>query len=111
MLSEQREVLHSQEGLYSSVALIVNFFLSFPKKITLQQTVLTIFRRLYNQFPVFRKPLEDPLIMVLINIQHKHSEQELARQTRTRSDDQLFDDALVDKAYEEASRFVNYLLQ
>jgi hypothetical protein len=67
-LTEQRETLENQEGLYSSVALIINFFLSFPKKVTLQSTVLSIFKRMYTSFPVFRKNLEDPIIMVLINI-------------------------------------------
>jgi hypothetical protein len=67
-LTEQKEILENSEGLYTSVALIINFFLSFPKRILLQSTVLTIFRRLYNSFPVFRKNLEDPIIMVLINI-------------------------------------------
>ena len=73
-LGEQKEILENCEGIYTSVALIINFFLSFPKKITLQATVLTIFKRLYNSFPVFRKNLEDPIIMVLINIQHKYTE-------------------------------------
>jgi hypothetical protein len=67
-LTEQKETLENSEGLYTSVALIINFFLSFPKKIALQTTVLTVFKRLYNSFPVFRKNLEDPIIMVLINI-------------------------------------------
>jgi hypothetical protein len=68
VLSEYKEYLQGQDGLYTSVALIINFFLSFPKKISLQQSVLTIFKRLYNSFPSFRKSLEDPIIMVLINI-------------------------------------------
>lgn len=46
-LTEQKEILENSEGLYTSVALIINFFLSFPKKIGLQSTVLTVFRRLY----------------------------------------------------------------
>lgn len=73
-LTEQREILENQEGLYTSVALIINFFLSFPKRIQLQFTVLSVFKRMYASFPVFRKNLEDPTIMVLINIQHKYSE-------------------------------------
>lgn len=73
-LAEQKEILESTEGLYTSVALIVNFFLSFPKKIGLQGAVLQIFKKMYNTFPMFRKNLEDPIIMVLINIQHKYNE-------------------------------------
>lgn len=35
-LSEQKDIMQGQDGLYSSVALIINFFLSYPKKIGLQ---------------------------------------------------------------------------
>jgi len=73
-LQEQRETLVKQEGLYTAAALIINFFLSYPKNITLQHTVLTVFKRIYRGFPRFRKNLEDPVISVLINIQHKLTE-------------------------------------
>jgi hypothetical protein len=35
-VSEQKETLQNCEGLYSAVALIINFFLSYPKRINLQ---------------------------------------------------------------------------
>jgi len=34
-LTEQKDALEQSEGLYSSIALIINFFLSFPKNINL----------------------------------------------------------------------------
>ena len=99
-LSEQKEVLENSEGIYTSVALIINFFLSFPKKIALQQTVLAVFKRLYNSFPVFRKNLEDPIIMVLINIQHKYTE--LQQQKQTRSQIGGGDDLKIEETYGDA---------
>ncbi len=66
--------MENTEGLYTSIALVINFFLSFPKRIILQGNVLFIFKRLYNSFPLFRKNLEDPIIMVLINISHKYND-------------------------------------
>lgn len=98
-----------QEGLYTAAALIINFFLSYPKNIALQHTVLTVFKRIYRGFPRFRKNLEDPVISVLINIQHKHTELQIVRQTRVRGD--LNEDALIETTYAEASRFINFLLQ
>lgn len=83
------------EGLYSAVALIINFFLSFPKKIELQETVLIIFKRLYNSFTIFRKNLEDPIIMVLINIAHKNYEQEIKRSARNRTETELQEDCFI----------------
>lgn len=110
-LAEYKEYLQNQDGLYTSVALIINFFLSYPKKIGLQQTVLTIFRRLYSSFHSFRKSLEDPIIMVLINIQHKFNENEIQKQTRSRADTGIEEDQLIEQTYGMASKFVNYLLQ
>eukprot|EP00347_Sterkiella_histriomuscorum_P002082 403369545 len=113
-LTEQKEVLENSEGLYTSVALIINFFLSFPKRIQLQSTVLTVFKRLYNTFSIFRKNLEDPIIMVLINIQYKHIELQQLKSYQNRSQavssDKENDDAKIEESYAEAQTFVNYLI-
>jgi hypothetical protein len=93
------------------VALIVNFFLSYPRRIELQTTVLTVFKRLYSSFSVFRKNLEDPIIMVLINIWHKYNELEIKRAVGSRTEELKREDLIIDKAYAEASRFINYLIQ
>lgn len=73
--------------------------------------MLTIFRRLYSSFNTFRKSLEDPIIMVLINIQHKFNENEILKQTRSRADTQIQEDQLIEETYALASKFVNHLLQ
>ena len=62
--------------------------------------MLSVFKRLYNTFPVFRKNLEDPIIMVLINIQHKHSELQTLKHTRSKSD--LPEDLKIEEAYGDA---------
>jgi hypothetical protein len=103
--------LQNCEGLYSAVALIINFFLSFPKKIALQKTVLRVFKRLYGCFQIFRKNLEDPIIMVLINIQHKFNESEKDKATGSRNEQQKLDDQFIEQTYAMAARFVNYLIQ
>jgi hypothetical protein len=86
-LTEQRDILQNTEGLYSAVAMIVNFFLSFPRRIELQTTVMTVFKRLYQSFTIFRKNLEDPIIMVLINIWHKYHDLEIKRAAGSRTEE------------------------
>ncbi|CDW84927.1 fyve and coiled-coil domain-containing protein 1-like [Stylonychia lemnae] len=115
-LTEQKEALEQSEGLYSSIALIINFFLSFPKNINLQSTVLTVFKRLYNSFHVYRKNLEDPIIMVLINIHHKFNELQQNKSYLNRakaaasSGQQEQEDQKIEESYIEAQKFVNYLI-
>jgi len=64
---------------------VVNFLIGFPKKIQAQRTVLAIFRRLFHSFPMFRKNLEDPVIMVLVNIGIRYTEIRSARTVRLKA--------------------------
>mmetsp|Transcript_10133 Transcript_10133/g.10087 ORF Transcript_10133/g.10087 Transcript_10133/m.10087 type:complete len:241 (+) Transcript_10133:122-844(+) len=109
-LSEQKEILVNTDGLYTSIALIINFFLSFPKKILLQGNVLFIFKRLFHSFPQFRRNLEDPIIMVLINIVHKYNELVTNRLRKSQVGSNDYEEQLVEDTYAEAQKFVNYLL-
>ena len=49
--------------------------------------------------------------MVLINIWHKYNDLEMKRVVGSRTEDQKKEDLVIDKAYAEASRFINYLIQ
>lgn len=49
--------------------------------------------------------------MVLINIWHKYNDLEIKRAVGSRTEELKREDLVIDKAYAEASRFINYLIQ
>jgi len=62
------DVLETTEGMFSAIATITNFLMQFLENNEILAVVLIIFRRLYNFFPTYRKHLEDPMVLIFINV-------------------------------------------
>ena len=58
--------MSSVSGIYSPIAIIINFLMLFLDDPSILSFVLSVFKRLYNSFPLFRKNLEDPIVSVLV---------------------------------------------
>lgn len=56
------------EGMFSTIACITNFMMQFLDNEEILGFTIIIFRRLYNFFPHYRKHLEDPIVIILIQV-------------------------------------------
>ena len=68
--------------------------------------VLIIFRRLYNFFPSYRKHLEDPMILIFINVlkTFKKTMEDVNNQMP------LKDKEIGQKLYESAQIYINFIM-
>ena len=66
-------ILTSTEGLFATIATITNFLMQFLENNTILSYTLTIFKRLYNFFPNYRRHLEGPIIILFVNILKNYS--------------------------------------
>lgn len=94
------DILEKKEGMYSTIATITNFLMQFPDDHQILASTFIILRRLYNFFPKYRKNLEEPLILILVNILRAFKNSKMSYQNIEISS----------KMFDSACNFMHYLM-
>jgi hypothetical protein len=112
-LEYQGDIMVATEGMFATIAAITNFFMHFIDLNEVLGYCIIIFRRLYNFFPHYRKHLEDPITIVLIQVLKAYSKatgrSDVNRQDPATLTFQITQ-SISQKLYETAQMWFNYFI-